>query len=124
MVDIEQIYRIGYVTRQKEKDYDPLASDAVCSAIEKVRSLQQEVERLKAELARVKALYEEWGFKDAPCPRHSKDPLLLENNCASCRSEELEGAIGVWANVIVHGQGIAGITEMDAEKALLKCIEL
>ena len=40
------------------------------------------------------------------------------------RIDALEGAIGVWANVIVHGQDIAGITEMDAEKALLKCIEL
>ena len=40
------------------------------------------------------------------------------------RIDELEGAIQVWASVIVHGQDIAGITEMDAEKALLKCIEL
>ena len=46
MLDIEQIYRIGYTTRQKEKDYDPLGDEAVCDAIEEVRNLQQEVERL------------------------------------------------------------------------------
>lgn len=49
-IDIEQIYRIGYVTREKERDYDPLASEAVCEAIEEVERLEREIETLKAEL--------------------------------------------------------------------------
>ncbi len=42
-----------------------------------------------AECDRIKALYEEWGFADAPCPKHSK-PSLLKVDCARCETDKLE----------------------------------
>jgi hypothetical protein len=38
---IEQIYRIGYVTREKERDYDPMGNATVCEAIERLERLSQ-----------------------------------------------------------------------------------
>jgi len=38
---IEHVYRVGYVTRQKERDYDPLGNDVVCDAIERLERLEK-----------------------------------------------------------------------------------
>ena len=51
-----------------------------------------ELPEAKAEIARIKGLYKQWGYMDAPCPKHSKPSLLLEN-CASCRAEKAEAEI-------------------------------
>lgn len=56
-------------------------------------AVKAERDKAQAELERVKKLYDEWGFKDAPCPKHSKEPLLVENNCAYCRSEKLQSEL-------------------------------
>lgn len=32
---IENVYMAGYVTREKERDYDPMCNHVVCDAIEK-----------------------------------------------------------------------------------------
>lgn len=45
---------------------------------------------LEAENVRIKKLYDEWGFADSPCPKHSKPAILAQNNCASCRAEAAE----------------------------------
>ena len=70
MIDIEQIYRIGYTTREKEKDYDPLGNEAVCAAIEDIRQLQAEVERLKGMEPLLKMFLKD-GY-DSPTGRISK----------------------------------------------------
>jgi len=37
---IEHVYRVGYVTREKERDYDPMGNEVVCEAVEKWRRFQ------------------------------------------------------------------------------------
>lgn len=32
---IEHVFRVGYVTGQEERDYDPMGNEVVCDAIEK-----------------------------------------------------------------------------------------
>ena len=77
MVDIEQIYGIGYVTRQKERDYDPLGSEAVCDAIEEIRNLQQEVERLEGAIATHNKECDFLCVNDKHCDHRPRQ-------CASC----------------------------------------
>jgi len=37
---IEHVYRVGYLTREKERDYDPMGNDMVCEALEKWHRFQ------------------------------------------------------------------------------------
>lgn len=55
--------------------------------------LYSDYEALEAEVTRLQKLYAKWGYADAPCPKHFKQPILIENNCASCRSEALEAKL-------------------------------
>lgn len=43
---IEHVYRVGYVTREKERDYDPLGSAVVCDAIEKLERFEKLAEMI------------------------------------------------------------------------------
>jgi BMFP domain-containing protein YqiC len=62
-------------------------------AREEILTLRQRVKELEAELDRIKKLYDEWGFSDSPCPKHSKPAILAQNNCASCRAVKAEAEL-------------------------------
>jgi hypothetical protein len=51
---------------------------------------EKTIRELEAEIDRLRKLYKKWGYADAPCSRHSKQAILNENNCASCRADIFE----------------------------------
>lgn len=64
-IDIEQIYRIGYVTREKERDYDPLAIQAVRDAIEEVEGMEREIKALNEKVRKLEFMAENGlGYED------------------------------------------------------------
>jgi ribosomal protein S27E len=61
-------------------------------AAKEMSELKERVEELVGWNKHLVALYDEWGFADAPCPKHSKTSLLKED-CAVCRAEAAEAKI-------------------------------
>jgi len=54
--------------------------------------LTRELKKAHERITYLEALYDTWGFKDAPCPAHSKPSLLVED-CAVCRAERAEAEL-------------------------------
>ena len=55
---IEHVFRVGYVTRQKERDYDPMGNEVVCDAIEKWDAM---ITQLMNSSDRLEAIYKNTG---------------------------------------------------------------
>lgn len=69
------------------------AEDAERSAAQVMRN----EEAAQAEVERLRKLYQEWGYADVPCPKHSKTSLLA-GDCASCRAEAAEAEVKIAQN--------------------------
>ena len=55
-MDIEHIYRVGYVTKEKERDYDPMASEVICDAIEEYNKVGEKIKEMTVVLIEVQRL--------------------------------------------------------------------
>lgn len=43
---IEHVYEAGYLTRQKERDYDPMGSEVFCDVLEKWNRFERLAEKI------------------------------------------------------------------------------